>query len=231
LTSHRSNDPCAPFSGGSVRPFPGSSIFVNSLTGVPPLGTYTTADSSVTVTITTCPSASSTPLRDGAAPVRHRHPLQVCDIGSIPHDDGDQQLPRERRKVLIFDADRARASLAPAAANYSTFLFPFTASTPGPQEQAASTRTSSEHADGRPALGASPVTIDSVTTRRGRQQLRDFNPTGAGRSRQEHARQRRFVEAYARTPNGGLYLRGEDFWFDFGGQHHRRHQRLVFISC
>src|SRR5712691_12224513 len=53
-----SNDPCAPFSGGVCGVFPGSSIFVNSLTGVPPLGVYTTADAALTVTITDLPVAA-----------------------------------------------------------------------------------------------------------------------------------------------------------------------------
>jgi len=230
-----SNDPCAPFSGGACGPFPGSSIFVNSLTGVPPLGVYTTADASLTVTITDLPVAVI-----DAAPATALLPFdtvilyQVCDIGSHPNTMmAVNNFLAAGGKVLIFDADRCSGfGGLPPAANYSTFLFPFTASTPGPQG-ATGDYTNVEPSTLTTGLPSAPppVTIDAGNDSVGdANNFVTFNPNWCGSITAENKLGNiGFVEAYARTPAGGLVVyEGEDFWFDFGAGTTGGHQRLVF---
>ncbi len=233
-----SNDPCAPFSGGVCGSFPGSSIFVNALTGLPPLGTYTTADLALTVTITdvsvsTIDGAPSTALTPFDTVIVY----QVCEIGSHPNTmTAINNFFANGGKLLIFDADRCSGfDGLPAAANYSTFLFPFTASTPGPQGATGSYTNVqvSTLTTGLPPAPP-PVVIDGSNDSVGdANNFVTFNPNWCGSITAENTLNNvGFVEAYARTPAGGLVVyEGEDFWFDFGVtpvDTTGGHQRLVF---
>jgi hypothetical protein len=132
-------------------------------------------------------------------------------------------------KLLIYDGDRCFPSGA-GSPNYSTFLFPFTSSNPGPQGASscyntvlASTLTTGlagycdivfPNPGFNDALGDANTFVtfngawcSSMTTRNALGNLG-------------------LVQAYARTPAGGLVVyAGEDNWFTFGA---RPHQRLVF---
>ena len=106
---------------------PGSSIFVNALTGVPPMGSYTTADGTKTVTMVDV-SVAAIEANPGIelTGVDTIILYQVCDLASHPNTmTAINNVLRNGGKVLIFDADRC-------AASYSTFLFPFTAGRPAP---------------------------------------------------------------------------------------------------
>src|SRR5712692_2800467 len=233
-----SNDPCAPFSGGVCGSFPGSSIFVNALTGVKPLGTYTTADSLLTVTITDV-SVSTIDANPGTALAGFDTVIlyQVCDIGSHPKTmTAINNFFANGGKLLIFDADRCSGfGVLPPPANYSTFLFPFTASTPGPQG-ASGSYTNVQPSTLTTGLPSAPPPVvigggnDSVGDANN---FLTFNPNWCGSITAENKLLNvGFVEAYARTPGGGLAVyEGEDFWFDFGVtpiDTTGGHQRLVF---
>jgi hypothetical protein len=231
-----SNDPCAPFSGGGCGLFPGSSIFVNALTGVAPGGTYTTADASLTVTVT---DVSVAAIDGGGVAVLNAFDTiilyGVCDIGSHPATMTaiNQYLTAGTGKVMIFDADRCSgATGVPPPADYSTFLFPFTASTPGP-EGASGSYSNVEVSTLTTGLPPAPppVVIDAGNDSVGdANTFVTFNPNWCGSITAENTLSNiGFVEAYARTPNGGLVIyEGEDFWFDFGAGTTGGHQRLVF---
>src|SRR5712692_4089080 len=205
-----SSDPCAPFSGGVCGSFPGSSIFVNALTGLPPGGTYTTADLALTVTITdvsviAIDAAPSTALVGFDTVIVY----QVCEIGSHPNTmTAINNFLTNGGKVMIFDADRCSGSGGlPPAANYSTFVFPFTASTPGPQG-ATGIYTNVQVSTLTTGLPAAPppVTIDAGNDSVGdANTFVTFNPNWCGSiTAQNKLGNIGFVEAYARTPAGGL---------------------------
>jgi hypothetical protein len=194
---------------------PGSSIFVNALTGVPPVGVYTTADGGTTVTIV---DVSLSALDENAAIELAGFDTiilyQVCDIGSHPNAlRAINAFLSSGGKMLIFDADRC-------AASYRGFLFPFTAGRPAP-EGSAGTYTNVQASTLTTGLVAGPQAGEAVgdanyfATLDGNWCGSIIGTTAAGRAG--------FLQAYARTPNGGLVIyAGEDFWFTSGPTPHLR---------
>ncbi|HMC67637.1 MAG TPA: Ig-like domain-containing protein, partial [Mycobacteriales bacterium] len=200
--------------GLSDAGFPASSIFNNAVTGspLPNGGTYNGA------TFTDVPiSAIDTSPATALAPYDTVLLYQVCSIGSHPIALGAiNAFLAAGGKVMIFDSD-ACAPSARGAANWSGFLFPFTTTSPGPVGGGGdylavvpSTLTTGLAVGPQPpdAVGDANVFTSfsgpwcvSIT---GQSDLPN-NPPG-------------FVEAYARTPAGGLAIyEGEDFWFTWKG--------------
>jgi hypothetical protein len=148
---------------------------------------------------------------------------QVCDIGSHPATMAaiNSYLTNGDGKVMIFDADRCSPfDSLPGSANYSTFLFPFTASTPGPQG-ASGSYTFVESSTLTSGLSTGPQPGDAVGDAN---TFVTFNPNWCGSITAKNVSGNTgFVEAYARTPNGGFVVyEGEDLWFTFGPTSHLR---------
>jgi Bacterial Ig-like domain (group 1) len=204
--------------------FTGSSIFVNALTGSPPGVTYTTADSTKTVTLTDVPVKAIDAGGVGAlAPFDTLILYQVCDIASHPKTlEAINTFLTNGGKVMLFDADRCAEGVG-GKANYSSFLFPFTTSSPGPccaggsyTAVVASTLTS--------GLAVGPQEGDAVNDAN---IFESFSGAWcASITAENRLNAKGFVEATAQTPKGGLVIyEGEDNWFTFGPT---AHLRLVF---
>ena len=194
--------------------FPGSSIFNNAVGGVPIPngGTYNGA------TFTNVP-ISAIDLNPATALSTFDTVLlyEVCSIGSHPIAMGAiNTFLTNGGKVMIFDSDTC-APTAHGASNWSGFLFPFTTTSPGPIGEGGdylavvpSSLTTGLVVGPQPpdAVGDANVFTSfsgpwcvSITG----QSDTEGNPPG-------------FVEAYARTPAGGLVIyEGEDFWFTWKG--------------
>jgi hypothetical protein len=220
---------------GANDPTPqGGSIFKNAVTGVPPGVTYTTADSSKVVTITNVTVAS---IDIGGAAVLAGFDTailyMVCDIGSSTHANTMTALNSfiaGGKKLLIFDGDRCAPGFG-GSPNYSTFLFPFTSSNPGPQGSGKcyigvqpSTLTTGLAGYCDPTGVSDPLRNDSIGDANA---FVTFNGNWCGSLTAKNFNNvEGFIQAYARTPAGGLVVfSGEDFWFPWGP---RPHQRLVF---
>jgi PKD repeat protein len=220
-----STDPCgtSPLCGKGE---PGSSIFVNALTGSPPAGgKYTTADASKTVTVTDV--AVSTIDAKGEPAIEPFDTLilyEVCDIASHPTTmNAINTFLENGGKVMIFDADRCAPGEG-GLADYKTFLFPFTTNSPGPKG-----------ALNGPYLKVVPSTL-TTGLKVGAQEgdaVGDANvftsfegPWCTSIVAENTNKQKGIVEASAQTPAGGLAVyEGEDFWFSFKPT---PHLRLVF---
>lgn len=202
----------------------GSSIFVNALTGAAPHGSYTTADGTKTVTVTDVPVSTLDASGIGALSGFDTVVLyQVCDIGSHPNAmSAVNTYLANGGKVMLFDADRCAPGFG-GLADYGTFLFPFTTSSPGPRG-ASGSYTNVVASTLTTGLTVGPQTGDSVgdanifTSFSGSWcgSITGTNTLGANG----------FVEATSRTASGGLVIyEGEDFWFTEGPT---SHLRLVF---
>jgi hypothetical protein len=210
--------------GSNDLAFPSSSIFVDALTGAAAAGTYTTLDTTLTVIITdlavaTIDASPATALAGFDTVIL----FQVCDIASHPGTmTAINNFLINGGKVMIFDADRCAPGTG-GTANYSTFLFPFTASTPGPLG-AGGSYTFVDPSTLTTGLVVGPVPPDAVGDAN---TFVTFNPNWCGSiTALNTLGNTGFVEAYARTPGGGLVVyEGEDFWFTFGPT---AHLRLVF---
>jgi hypothetical protein len=214
--------------GSNDTIFLGSSIFVNALTGVTPSGFYTTADTTLTVAITdvavsTIDANPSTALSGFDTIILY----QVCDIASHPNTmTAINNFLLSGGKLMIFDADGC-SSISMGQADYSTFLFPFTASTPGPLG-AGGSYTLVESSTLTTGLAVGSVPGDAVGDAN---TFITFDPAWCASITATNAAippNTGFVEAYARTPNalpGLVIYEGEDFWFTFGPD---PHLRLVF---
>src|SRR5262249_50397563 len=104
----------------------------DALTGSPPGGAYTTADSTKTVSVADV-SVSAIDL----VGVKALEPFdtvilyQICDIASHPTTvTAINEFLADGGKGMLFDADRCVPGSG-FEADYSTFLFPFTTSTLG----------------------------------------------------------------------------------------------------
>jgi hypothetical protein len=211
--------------GSNDTGFPGSSIFVNAVTGSAPLGTYTTADSSKTVSVTDVPvSAIDAGGVTALAPYDTLIVYQVCDIASHPATMAAiNSFLSDGGKVMLFDGDRC-APKESGLADYSSFLFPFTTSSPGPEGALGGPYT---------ALVASTLTEGlSVGVQEGdavgdANVFESFSGHWCASITAENVfKATGFVEATAQTPAGGLVIyEGEDFWFTDGPT---AHLRLVF---
>ena len=211
----------------------GASIFVQALTGtaLTSPGAYTTGDLSKTATFTNVPVSAVDAAGSAALAAFDTIVVyQVCDIGSHPATmTAINAFFTSGGKVLIYDGDRCATGVpSGGSANYSTFVFPFTTSNPGPRGAGgcytsveSNTLTSglagycdSTQVGGNDAVGDANAFVS-------------FNGNWCGSITAKNALGvTGFIQAYARTPNGGLAIyEGEDNWFDFGP---RSHQRLVF---
>jgi hypothetical protein len=200
--------------GVSDSGFPGSSIFNNAVGGVPVAngGTYNGA-TFTDVPIGTIDASPTTALAGFDTVLLY----QVCSIGSHPVAlTAINSFLAAGGKVMIFDSD-ACAPSAHGAANWSGFLFPFTTTSPGPVGEGGdylavvpSSLTTGLAVGPQPADAVGDANVFtsfsgpwcvSITA----QSDLPNNPPG-------------FVEAYARTPLGGLVIyEGEDFWFTWKG--------------
>jgi hypothetical protein len=196
--------------GLSDTAFPGSSIFNNAVGGVPlPNGGTYNGATFTDVPLGTIDANPTTALNGFDTVLLY----MVCSIASHPTALGAiNSFLANGGKVMIFDSD-ACASSAHGASNWSGFLFPFTTTSPGPTGPGGdylavvpSTLTT--------GLSVGPQPPDAVG---------DANvftsPAGpwcvaiTGQSDIE-GQPAGIVEAYARTPAGGLAIyEGEDFWF------------------
>ncbi len=210
----------------------GSSILVNAVDGVPIAsgGTYTTS-SGTTATITNVPVSTVDSGGLGAISGFDTVVLyQVCDIASHPNlmNAINTYLSNGLGKVVIFDGDRCFGGLTP---DYSTFLFPFTSSNPGPQGFAGTINTVENESS--PATLTSGVTagfygfpIDAVgdsntfTSNTGGWCAAIIGTNG------QNPPVMGIQVGYARTSNGGLAIYdGQDNWFTFGTT---SYNKLVF---
>jgi hypothetical protein len=218
------NDPTGP------PAVPGSSIFVNALTGSIPGATYTTVGG-MTVNVTDVP-VSKIDAEGGAALASFDTVIlyQVCDIGKHPATMAAiNAFLVAGGKVMIFDADRCakfteEEGLGGEQANYSGFLFPFETSSPGPEGAVNFPYTDVVPSTLTTGLSAGPQEGDAVgdanifTTFEG--------PWCTSIVAENTLHTKNIVEATAQTPNGGIVIyEGEDFWFTFG---HTAHLRTVF---
>jgi hypothetical protein len=204
--------------------FGGSSIFVNALTGVAPVATYTTKDGSKTVTLTDVPvSTIDTGGTVALAPFDTLILYEVCDIASHPKTiEAINAFLTNGGKVMLFDADRCAVGFG-GKATYGSFLFPFETNSPGPKGASGSylTVVSSSLTSG---LAVGPQEGDSVGD--GNIFTAFEGPWCASITAENVEKTSGFVEATAQTPSGGLIIyEGEDFWFTFGPT---EHLRLVF---
>ena len=210
-----SNDPIGP----PLRP--GSSIFVNALTGTMPLGSYTTADGLKTVAVvdvpvTTIEANPSTALTGFDTVVLY----QVCSIGGLPNTmSAINSFLTAGGKVLIFDGDRCSLleGLPPV---YSAFAFPFTSSRLGPKGTVG-TYTNVQASTLTTGLVPGPQTDDAIGDAN---ILSTLDGTWCGSiTATSTAGTAGFVQAYARTAKGGLVIyEGEDFWNTLGPTAHYR---------
>src|SRR5262245_54256726 len=207
--------------GSNDTTTPGSSIFVNALTGIPPHGSYTTDDGAKAVSIV-----------DVSVAVIEANPMtaltgfdtvilyQVCGIGDLPNTrTAISAFLDGGGKLLIFDGDRC-SSLDGSAAMYGDFVaFAFAANRLGPNG------TTGAYTNVQPSTLTSRLVLGPATNA-----LSDANllstlvgawcgsitatpTTGAAG----------FVQAYARTAKGGLVIyEGENFWRPLGLSAHLR---------
>jgi hypothetical protein len=192
--------------------FPGSSIFVNALTGAAMAegGVYNGATFH-NVPLSTL-NAGGVGALDGFDTVIV---YQVCDIGAPGNANGLAAINSfldAGHKVMIFDAD-ACASIAHGRADWSGFRFPFATDSPGPEGAAGSYG----------AVEPSTLTNGIILPGGGQDAVGDaniFTSNAGGWCKSIQATNvngaNGFVEAYARTLSGGLAIyEGEDFWFTF----------------
>ena len=210
-----SNDPVGPPLN------PGSSIFVNALTGLMPLGSYTTGDGTTTVAITDVSTATieanpTTALSGFDTVILY----QVCSLGGLPNTLGAiNTFLANGGKVLIFDADRC-STLNSLPVVYSGFTFPFTVNRLGaPGTVGAYTNIQASTLTTGLSLGPQPddaigdANILSTSDGAWCGSVTATSSTGTAG----------FVQAYARTANGGLVIyEGEDFWLTSGPNAHLR---------
>jgi hypothetical protein len=205
--------------------FPGSSIFVNALTGSPPGAMYTTADKSKTVTLTDVPVQTIDAGGAGAlAPFDTLILYQVCDIASHPKTlEAINTFLTNGGKVTIFDADRCAPKEA-GLADYKAFLFPFITNSPGPEGARNGPYTTVVSSTLTSGLAVGPQEGDAVGDAN---VFEGFSGAWCASITAENTfKAKGFVEATAQTPSGGLVIyEGEDFWFTFGPT---PHLRLVF---
>jgi HYR domain len=214
-----SNDPVGP-------PLtPGSSIFVNALTGTMPLGSYTTADGTKTIAIvdvsaTTIEANPATALNGFDTVILY----QVCSIGSLPNTlNAINTFLSAGGKVLIFDADRC-SSLNGLPPVYSGFAFPFAVSRLGPTGTVG-TYTNVQSSTLTTGLSLGPQPDDAIGDANILSTL-DGRWCGSITATATDGKVG-FVQAYARTAKGGLVIyEGEDFWLTAGGPN--AHLRQVF---
>lgn len=210
-------------------PGAGASIFVNALTGTAPgtgsTGTYTTANGvPLTVSLVNVPLSALNTNTSALNGFDTAILYQPCTIGAAANAAAMTQINSflsQGHKLLIFDAD-ACASVAEGPADWSTFLFPFTTNSPGPQG-ASGSYVSVENSPLTAGLSVGPQPGDAVGDAN---VFTTFNGSWFRAITATNLNTNGIVEAYARSSGGGLAIySGEDFWFTFGPS---PHLRLVF---
>jgi HYR domain len=199
----------------------GSSIFVNALTGIPPHGSYTTTDGTKTISIVDV-SVAAIEANPGTALTGFDTIIlyQVCGIGSLPNTIGAiNSFLAAGGKVLIFDADRC-SSLNGLPATYGGFAFPFTSSRLGPKGTVGA-YTNVQPSTLTTGLALGPQSDDAIADAN---ILSTLDGAWCGSiTATSTTGTAGFVQAYARTPNGGLVIyEGEDFWLTVGPAPHLR---------
>ncbi len=203
-------------------PGTGSSILVNAVNGVAIAsgGTYTTSSGN-TATITDVPVSTVDSGGLGAISGFDTVVLyEVCDIASHPNliTALNTYLANGNGKVMIFDGDRCAPSEA-GIPDYSTFLFPFTSSNPGPVGATGSiTFVESESSPATLTSGISPGPVTS-TDAVGDSNTFTSNAGGwcAALEGTNALGTNSIQVGYVRTANGGLAIYdGQDTWFTFG---------------
>jgi hypothetical protein len=211
--------------GANDPSFLGSSIWRNALTGTNPGASYTTSDLSKTVTLT---DVSVAAIDAGGAAVLAGFSTavmyMVCDIGSHPNTvTAINSYLATGHKLMIFDGDRCYPG-GSGTPNYSSFLFPFTSTNPGPRgatgcyvSVVASTLTA----------GLPPGYCDSGNDSVGdANAFKTFVGAWCTSITGSTALGTGIIQATARTPSGGLVIfEGEDNWFTV---HPDPHLRQVF---
>ena len=198
----------------AFAPSGGSSIFTNAVGGVPlPNGGTYNGATFTNVPIGAIDSSPATALAGYDTVLLY----MVCSIGSHPIALGAiNAFLTAGGKVMIFDSD-ACAPSAHGASNWSGFLFPFTTTSPGPVGLAGnylavvpSTLTTGLVVGAQPADAVGDANV--FTSFKG-----PWCVSITGQS-DIAGQPPGFVEAYARTPAGGLVIyEGEDFWFTWKG--------------
>ncbi len=207
-------------SGVSDPSFLGSNIFVNAITGSPPVGgNYTTPSGSVTK-FTNVPVSTIDAGGLGAIAAFDTVMLyEVCDIGSHPNlvTALNSYLSTGLGKVVFYDGDRCDGSNGPVP-NYSTFLFPFTSTNPGPRGS-IQTLTNVE-VESLPATITRGVAVGDGGGTDSVGDSNTFNSNTGGWCAAEQGTNALGTNGiqvgYVRTPSGGLAIyNGQDNWFTF----------------
>lgn len=203
-------------------PGAGSSILVNAVNGVAISsgGTYTTSSGNA-ATISDVPVSTVDSGGLGAISGFDTVILyEVCDIASHPNliTALNTYLANGDGKVMIFDGDRC-ATGEGGVPDYSTFLFPFTSSNPGPV--GASGSITFVESESSPATLTSGISTGPVTTTDAVGDSNTFTSNAGGWCAAldgTNALGTNSIQVgYVRTANGGLAIYdGQDTWFTFG---------------
>jgi hypothetical protein len=213
--------------------FRGSSILRNAITGIviPSGGSYTTA-SGTQVTFTDVPVSKIN--TDGLNAISGFDTVmlyQVCDIGAPVNAPLvtalNSYLNAGLGKVVIFDGDRCAPSYG-GIPDYSTFLFPFTSSNPGPLG-ATGTLSLIENETSLATL-AKGVKAGFVGDTDAIGDSNTFTSNAGGWCSAFQGtnilKATGIQEGYVRTSAGGLAIwNGNDMWFTFGPN---AHDKVVF---
>lgn len=211
-------------SGGVEDSFgpPGCSIFTNAITGspLPNGGTYTTpAGNAVKFTdvpVSVIDSGGISALAGYDTVMLY----MICDISSHPNliSAINTYLANGSGKVVIFDGDSCATGVG-GVPNYSSFLFPFTSSNPGPAGGTGSiTLVEPESLPATLTRGISTGLV-SPTDAVGDSNTFTSNVGGwcAALEGGNILGTNDIQVGYARTGNGGLAIYdGQDTWFTFG---------------
>lgn len=200
----------------TAGPGSGSSLFVNAVGdpswGGVPIGTGDTGTFGG-VNFTDVPASTVEANPDNAFDGFDTIVLyEVCDLTAYPSlATAVNNFLLDGGKVIIFTADGCASNGLGLVPNYSTFLFPFTSSNPGP-EGASGSYTSIEPSSLTAGLAVGPQPYDAIgdanifSSYNGNwcDSIDATNVLGTSG----------YVQAYASTESGGLAIYdGEDVWF------------------
>ncbi len=195
----------------------GASLFVNALTGTPPPGGVYNGATYVNVPVPTVDAGGVAAFSGFDTVVVY----QVCDIASHPNTmTAINTFLSNGGKVIILDGDRCAPGVTGGGlANYSTFVFPFATSSPGPRG-ASGSYTFVEPNTMTTGLAVGPQPGDSVGDAN---VFTTFDPAWCNSiSGTNTLGATGIIEAYAFAPAGGglAIYEGEDLWFTFGPAAH-----------
>ena len=221
----------------TTGPGSGSSVFVNAVNGTAPTGcpsgpiTYTTGSNQFATiangnTVTFTDVAVSTIDAGGVATLAPFDTVmlyEVCDIGSHPGlmaAVNSYLVTGGDHKVIILDGDRC-SPISAGSANYTSFLFPFTSSNPGPLGETGN--VTFVESESSPAVLTRAITTGVVNTTDAIGDSNTFTSNTGGWCAAQIGTNGEFPPitgiqtGYARTATGGLAIwNGWDTWFTFG---------------